>query len=115
LRDGDGITVKSIMKATKKSSISRPEFRSGELRGGGRSGHEEKVVKANQLIDEHIASAIEKGGRESLKIRSGIDLRCGRGVCAQCYGRNLATGQFVKLGEAVVSLPRNQSASPARS
>ena len=60
-----------------------------------------KVVKANQLIDEQIAAAIEKVGVESLKIRSVLTCECGRGVCAQCYGRNLATGQFVKLGEAV--------------
>src|SRR6202521_1906038 len=60
-----------------------------------------KVVKANQLIDEPIAAAIEKVGVESLKIRSVLTCECGRGVCAQCYGRNLATGQFVKLGEAV--------------
>src|SRR5205823_5226588 len=60
-----------------------------------------KVVKANQLIDEHIAAAIEKVGVESLKIRSVLTCECGRGVCAMCYGRNLATGQFVKLGEAV--------------
>src|SRR4051794_33527712 len=60
-----------------------------------------KVVKANQLIDEHIAAAIEKVGVESLKIRSVLTCECGRGVCAMCYGRNLATGQYVKLGEAV--------------
>src|SRR5450631_4134961 len=60
-----------------------------------------KVVKANQLIDEPIAAAIEKIGVESLKIRSVLTCETGRGVCAQCYGRNLATGQFVKLGEAV--------------
>src|SRR5476649_2228039 len=60
-----------------------------------------KIVKANQLIDEPIAAAIEKVGVESLKIRSVLTCECGRGVCAQCYGRNLATGQFVKLGEAV--------------
>ena len=60
-----------------------------------------KVVKANQLIDEPIAAAIEKVGVESLKIRSVLTCESGRGVCAHCYGRNLATGQFVKLGEAV--------------
>ncbi len=60
-----------------------------------------KVVKANQLIDEQIAAAIEKVGVEQLKIRSVLTCECGRGVCAHCYGRNLATGQFVKLGEAV--------------
>ncbi|MDQ6626141.1 MAG: DNA-directed RNA polymerase subunit beta' [Verrucomicrobiota bacterium] len=60
-----------------------------------------KVVKANQLIDEPTAAAIEKVGVESLKIRSVLTCESGRGVCAYCYGRNLATGQFVKLGEAV--------------
>jgi DNA-directed RNA polymerase subunit beta' len=60
-----------------------------------------KVVKANQLIDESIAEAIEKVGVEQLKIRSVLTCESGRGVCAKCYGRNLATGQMVKLGEAV--------------
>jgi DNA-directed RNA polymerase subunit beta' len=60
-----------------------------------------KIIKANGLIDEPTAAAIEKIGVESLKIRSVLTCETGRGVCAQCYGRNLATGQFVKLGEAV--------------
>ena len=60
-----------------------------------------KVIKANQLIDEPTAAAIEKIGVESLKIRSVLTCETGRGVCALCYGRNLATGQPVKLGEAV--------------
>jgi DNA-directed RNA polymerase subunit beta' len=60
-----------------------------------------KIIKANQLIDEPTAAAIEKIGVESLKIRSVLTCETGRGVCAHCYGRNLATGQFVKLGEAV--------------
>jgi DNA-directed RNA polymerase subunit beta' len=60
-----------------------------------------KIVKTNQLVDEGIAAALEKIGVESLKIRSVLTCECGRGVCAHCYGRNLATGEFVKLGEAV--------------
>ncbi|MDP9291913.1 MAG: DNA-directed RNA polymerase subunit beta', partial [Verrucomicrobiota bacterium] len=60
-----------------------------------------KVVKANQLIDELTAAAVEKVGVEQLKIRSVLTCESGRGVCAKCYGRNLATGQMVKLGEAV--------------
>src|SRR5712671_4900358 len=60
-----------------------------------------KVVKANQLIDEKIAADLQRIGVESLKIRSVLTCECGRGVCAMCYGRNLATAQFVKLGEAV--------------
>src|SRR5207245_2203930 len=59
-----------------------------------------KIVKANQLIDEKIAAEIQRVGVESLKIRSVLTCECGRGVCGMCYGRNLATGQFVKLGEA---------------
>jgi DNA-directed RNA polymerase subunit beta' len=60
-----------------------------------------KIVKANQLIDEKIADDLQKIGVESLKIRSVLTCETGRGVCALCYGRNLATGQPVKLGEAV--------------
>jgi DNA-directed RNA polymerase subunit beta' len=60
-----------------------------------------KIVKANQLMDEKIAADLQRIGVEQLKIRSVLTCECGRGVCAQCYGRNLATGQFVKLGEAV--------------
>jgi DNA-directed RNA polymerase subunit beta' len=60
-----------------------------------------KLVKANQLIDETIAANLQRAGVEELKIRSVLTCECGRGVCAMCYGRNLATGQFVKLGEAV--------------
>src|SRR4030081_3735147 len=60
-----------------------------------------KVVKANDLIDEKIANDLQRIGVEQLKIRSVLTCECGRGVCAMCYGRKLATGQFVKLGEAV--------------
>jgi len=60
-----------------------------------------KIVKVNQYIDERIAAELQRIGVESLKIRSVLTCECGRGVCAMCYGRNLATGQFVKMGEAV--------------
>jgi DNA-directed RNA polymerase subunit beta' len=59
------------------------------------------IVKKNHLIDESTAHAIEKVGVEQLKIRSVLTCESKRGVCAKCYGRNLATGQMVKLGEAV--------------
>ena len=60
-----------------------------------------KIVKANQYVDEKIAAELQRIGVEQLKIRSVLTCECGRGVCAKCYGRNLATGDFVKLGEAV--------------
>jgi DNA-directed RNA polymerase subunit beta' len=59
------------------------------------------VVKKNQLLEEKTAQALEKIGVEQLKIRSVLTCETKRGCCAKCYGRNLATGQMVKLGEAV--------------
>ena len=60
-----------------------------------------KLVKANQQIDEQIAASLQRAGVEEVKIRSVLTCESKHGVCAMCYGRNLATGQFVKLGEAV--------------
>ena len=59
------------------------------------------LLKRDQLIDEMTAQSIEKIGHEQLKIRSVLTCESKRGVCVKCYGRNLATGLPVKLGEAV--------------
>ncbi len=59
------------------------------------------ILKKDQLIEETVAQAVEKIGVEQLKIRSVLTCESKRGCCAKCYGRNLATGQMVKLGEAV--------------
>jgi len=59
------------------------------------------LLKRDQLIDELTAQSIEKIGHEQLKIRSVLTCESKRGVCVKCYGRNLATGLPVKLGEAV--------------
>jgi len=59
------------------------------------------IVKANDVVDEVGAASIEKIGTERLKIRSVLTCESRDGVCCLCYGRNLATGQLVKLGEAV--------------
>ncbi|MFV0415242.1 MAG: DNA-directed RNA polymerase subunit beta' [Chthoniobacterales bacterium] len=59
------------------------------------------VIKAGDIIDEKSAEALETLGVERLKIRSALTCETKRGVCVKCYGRNLATGHPVKLGEAV--------------
>src|SRR5881296_2542382 len=59
------------------------------------------VAQANQEIDETRAKAIENSGVEMVKIRSVLTCESKHGVCIACYGRNLATGGLVKLGEAV--------------
>ncbi|MEI5984509.1 UNVERIFIED_CONTAM: rpoC [Trichonephila clavipes] len=62
---------------------------------------EEVIVAANEDITEEIAEAIENAGIEGVEIRSVLTCESKRGVCACCYGRNLASGKRVQLGEAV--------------
>ena len=64
----------------------------------------EIIVEAAQLIDEEIAAKVDeaaKAGLEKFRIRSVLTCDSRRGVCGKCYGRNLATGRPVDLGEAV--------------
>jgi DNA-directed RNA polymerase subunit beta' len=62
---------------------------------------EEVLVGANQEIDEDGVEKIEKAGIEQVNIRSVLTCQSKRGVCAQCYGRDLARGRMVNIGEAV--------------
>jgi DNA-directed RNA polymerase subunit beta' len=59
------------------------------------------IVDVNQEITEELANAIQSAGIERVKIRSVLTCESRRGVCIACYGRNLATGRLVELGEAV--------------
>jgi DNA-directed RNA polymerase subunit beta' len=59
------------------------------------------LVHAGEEIDEIKARAIDNAGLERVKIRSVLTCESKHGVCINCYGRNLATGAKVKLGEAV--------------
>jgi DNA-directed RNA polymerase subunit beta' len=61
----------------------------------------ETIVDLNEEIDEDKASAVQEGGIEKVKIRSVLTCAARRGVCARCYGRDLATGRLVELGQAV--------------
>jgi len=59
------------------------------------------IVELNDEIDEDKASAIQESGIEKVKIRSVLTCAARRGVCKRCYGRDLATGRLVELGQAV--------------
>ena len=59
------------------------------------------VIKAGHIIDEETAKALEHMGVEQLRIRSVLTCESRRGCCAKCYGRNLANGKQVDVGEAV--------------
>jgi DNA-directed RNA polymerase subunit beta' len=61
----------------------------------------EVMVGRNELIDEDLADEIIAAGIEEVMIRSVIGCRTQHGVCKKCYGRNLATGKEVDIGEAV--------------
>jgi DNA-directed RNA polymerase subunit beta' len=58
------------------------------------------IVDINNEITEDLAGAIQAAGIERVKIRSVLTCESKRGVCVMCYGRNLASGRLVELGEA---------------
>jgi len=59
------------------------------------------IVEESQEITEDLAHQIQLAGYEKVKIRSVLTCESRRGACIKCYGRNLATGRTVELGEAV--------------
>lgn len=61
----------------------------------------ETLVKAGEMIDEAIAKNITDAGIKEVEIRSIFGCKAKNGICRKCYGRNLATGEQVELGEAI--------------
>ena len=61
----------------------------------------EMLVAAGEEIDEYVLSNIKAAGIESVKIRSPLTCQAHRGICVKCYGRDLARGKVVNLGEPV--------------
>ena len=59
------------------------------------------IVEANEEISDEQAKAIVDEGIESVVIRSAITCRSRSGICAKCYGRNLATAEPINIGESV--------------
>ncbi|NLD50931.1 MAG: DNA-directed RNA polymerase subunit beta', partial [Clostridiaceae bacterium] len=61
----------------------------------------EVIVEADRMINDHDADKIVKSGMKKVKIRSVLTCHSEYGVCAKCYGANLATGEECNVGEAV--------------
>ncbi|MCH8157658.1 MAG: DNA-directed RNA polymerase subunit beta', partial [Nitrospinae bacterium] len=59
------------------------------------------LVLANSLIDEEAVELVENAGVEKIRMRSCLTCESQRGLCVKCYGRNLATNDWVEVGEAV--------------
>jgi DNA-directed RNA polymerase subunit beta' len=66
-----------------------------------RPGTDEVIVEAGELIDERKADMIDVAGVAKMRIRSPLTCEADDGVCATCYGRDLARGTRVNIGEAV--------------
>ncbi|HEX5759018.1 MAG TPA: DNA-directed RNA polymerase subunit beta' [Thermoanaerobaculia bacterium] len=98
----DGITVSAIMEGGEILEPLRDRI-------VGRVGQEdvydpmtgELILEVGQEITEALANSVQAAGIERVKIRSVLTCETRRGVCAMCYGRNLATGKMVEIGEAV--------------
>jgi len=98
----DGIEVESlveggeIIESMKERILGRVALE--EIRDPFSS---EVIVKGNEEIDETLADRIEDIGIDKVKIRSVLTCKSKQGVCALCYGRNLARGKLVNVGEAI--------------
>ncbi|HEX4049856.1 MAG TPA: DNA-directed RNA polymerase subunit beta' [Steroidobacteraceae bacterium] len=64
-------------------------------------GTEEVLIQAGTLIDEGLVRLLEHEGVDQVSVRSPISCRTRYGVCGMCYGRDLARGRLVNIGEAV--------------
>ena len=72
----------------------------------------ELLVKSGDEITEEIAEAIEKSPIERVEVRSVLTCEAKKGVCSKCYGRNLATGKLVQMGEAVGTIAAQSIGEP---
>ncbi|HAQ1389155.1 TPA: DNA-directed RNA polymerase subunit beta' [Enterococcus faecium Ef_aus0087] len=72
----------------------------------------ELIIAGNQLISEDIAKQIVDAGVETVTIRSVFTCNTKHGVCKHCYGRNLATGSDVEVGEAVGTIAAQSIGEP---
>jgi hypothetical protein len=60
------------------------------------------IIDINEMMDEELSSSIQDAGIEKVKIQSVLTCPSRRGVCAKCYGRDLATGKLVEPRQAIV-------------
>ena len=72
----------------------------------------EVLVEENEMIDDDTGYAIERAGIERVKSRTVLTCKTRHGVCRKCYGRNLATGYNVEIGEAVGTIAAQSIGEP---
>ena len=72
----------------------------------------EVIVNKGEMIEEEHAQLIEDAGIQEVKVRSVLGCKTRHGVCVNCYGRNLATGEPVNVGEAVGTIAAQSIGEP---
>lgn len=90
LIENDEIVEHLAVRVMGRVSVHDVESESGEV-----------IVTAGQLIDENLAAKIKQTEIEAIEVRSVLTCEAKRGICAQCYGRNLSTLRIVDPGESV--------------
>ena len=100
--------ISAVLPASARVRVHKPEVTLGERIVGRvacdnvtNPATKEVLVKANDSIDRHIAEKIEAAGVREVKVRSVLTCKLGRGICAHCYGLDLAANGMVEIGEAV--------------
>ncbi len=73
---------------------------------------DEVIVAAGDLLDEAAVRKVEDAGLTKVKIRSVLTCQAARGICAKCYGRDLAHGQRIEMGQAVGILAAQSIGEP---
>jgi len=76
------------------------------------NGNPVLLVASGELITEEIAAAIDETSIETVEIRSVLTCESRKGVCGKCYGRNLASGRMVDIGEAVGAIASQSIGEP---
>ncbi|MBN2723642.1 MAG: DNA-directed RNA polymerase subunit beta' [Deltaproteobacteria bacterium] len=73
---------------------------------------DEVIIYNNEIVDEEKAERVKQAGIDRVKIRSVLTCEALRGVCAACYGRDLARGQMVQIGEATGTIAAQSIGEP---
>ena len=89
-KDGNELVENLYTRIVGRTSFEDVKDENGEI-----------LAHKDQLIDEDTADRIVAAGVKKVKLRSVLECKSEHGVCAKCYGRNLATGKPVNIGEAV--------------
>ena len=99
----DGLTMKPIIEGGDVVEALRERVLGRVVASDILKPGDEKTVllPAGTLLDEHMVDMLEEAGVDEILVRSAITCEADYGVCAACYGRDLARGHIINIGEAV--------------